>query len=306
MSALEAAARNLAITSDRLTKRFPKVTAVSELSIEVRHGEICGFLGPNGAGKTTTIRMLLGFLRPTAGSCSVLGGWLWREAGVRRRVGYLPGDFRIDSAMSGAQLFTWFGRLRGNVDQRRLRGLIDRLDLDPTRPFGSLSKGNRQKVGLVQAFMHDPEVLILDEPTTSLDPLVQREFLRMLRESTERGAAVLFSTHVLPEIERIASRVAIIRSGRLVTMSSVDSLLDRARHRLQFRFTGAVDRKLFEGVPGVIAAEVDGQTATITIDGPEGPALQRAASAPGLLRVSAAGDDLEDLFLSLYDRGSGR
>jgi beta-exotoxin I transport system ATP-binding protein len=294
------------ITTDRLTKRFPTVTAVSELSMEVRAGEIVGFLGPNGAGKTTTIRMLLGFLRPTAGRCLVLGGSLREEPALRRRVGYLPGDFRIDPTMSGADLFAWFGHLRGGVSRARLLALIDRLDLDPTRSFGTLSKGNRQKVGLVQAFMHDPDVLILDEPTTSLDPLVQREFLRMLQEATHRGAAVLFSTHVLPEIERIAWRVAIIRAGQLVTLSTVDSLLDRARHRLEFRFAGTIDRKLFDGVPGVVASEVDGHTATVTIDGPEGPALQRAAALPGLLRVNSAGDDLEDLFLSLYDGGTDR
>jgi ABC-2 type transport system ATP-binding protein len=288
------------IATDRLTKRFPKVTAVSELSMEVRAGEIVGFLGPNGAGKTTTIRMLLGFLRPTAGACTVLGGSPARDPALRRRIGYLPGDFRIDPAMSGAELFGWFGRLRGGVNRARLNALIDRLNLDPTRPFGTLSKGNRQKVGLVQAFMHDPEVFILDEPTAGLDPLMQRVFLGMLRDAIQRGASVLFSTHVLPEIERIATRVAIIRAGRLVTMSNIDTLLDRARHRLEFRFTGSIDRNAFDGVPGVVAAEIDGQTATVTIDGPEGPALQRAAALPGLLRVAAAGDDLEDLFVSLY------
>ena len=289
------------ILTDRLTKRFPQVTAVSDLSIEVRAGEIVGFLGPNGAGKTTTIRMLLGFLRPSAGRSTVLGDSLARSPALRRRVGYLPGDFRIDPGISGAELFAWFGGLRGGVNRTRLNALIDRLSLDPTRKFGTLSKGNRQKVGLVQAFMHDPDVLILDEPTTGLDPLVQREFLRMLREETERGAAVLFSTHVLPEIERIASRVAIIRAGRLVTMSSVNALLDGARHRLELRFAGTIARSLFDGVPGVIAAEVDGNTATVTIDGPEGPALRTAAAVPGLLRVSSAGDELEDLFLSLYE-----
>ncbi len=294
------------IATDRLTKRFPKVTAVSELSMEVRAGEIVGFLGPNGAGKTTIIRMLLGFLRPTAGRCTIFGRPTTREPGLRRRVGYLPGDLRVDPTMTGTELFHWFGRLRGGVNEERLKGLIDRLGLDPTRSFGTLSKGNRQKVGLVQAFMHDPDVLILDEPTTGLDPLVQREFLRMLREASHRGAAILFSTHVLPEIERIASRVAIIRAGQLVTMSNVDSLLDRARHRLEFRFTRAVDHRLFDGVPGVVAAEVDGQTATVTIDGPEGPALQAAAAAPGLLRVNSAGDDLEDLVLSLYEQAPPR
>ena len=288
-----------AIETERLTKRFSRITAVSDLSLDVCAGEIVGFLGPNGAGKTTTIRMLLGFLRPTAGGCRVLGGSPARDPRLRRRIGYLPGDFRIDPAMSGAELFSWFGQLRGGVNRTRVKQLIDRLDLDPTRAFGALSKGNRQKVGLVQAFMHDPEVLILDEPTAGLDPLVQREFLRLLRDSMQQGAAILFSTHILPEIERIASRVAIIRAGRLVMMSAVEALLDRARHRLEFRFTQPVPAHLFDGVPGVVEADVEDHTATVTIDGPEGPAVKVAAAA-GLLRVGPVGDDLEDLFLSLY------
>ena len=290
-----------AIETDGLTKRFPRVTAVSDLSLVVYPGDIVGFLGPNGAGKTTTIRMLLGFLRPTAGQCRVLGGSPAREPALRRRIGYLPGDFRVDPAMSSAELFSWFDQLRGGMNRIRAKQLVDRLDLDPRRAFGTLSKGNRQKVGLVQAFMHDPEVLILDEPTTGLDPLVQREFLRLLRESTQRGAAVLFSTHILPEIERIASKVAIIRAGQLVTMSAVDALLDQARHRLEFRFTQTVPGHLFDSVPGVVEAEVEDHTATVTIDGPEGPALKVAAAA-GLLRVSPVGDDLEDLFLALYQQ----
>lgn len=288
-----------AIETDGLTKRFPGIVAVSGLDLEIYPGEIVGFLGPNGAGKTTTIRMLLGFLRPTAGRCLVLGGSPAREPGLRRRIGYLPGDLRIDPAMSGAEVFAWFAHLRGGIDRTRIKQLVDRLDLDPTRSFGTLSKGNRQKVGLVQAFMHDPDVLILDEPTSGIDPLVQREFLRLLRESTQRGAAVLFSTHILPEIERIASRVAIIRGGQLVTVSTVDALLDRARHRLEFRFVRTIRHDLFDGIPGVVEAEVEDHTATVTIDGPEGPALRVAADA-GLLRVSPVGDDLEDLFLSLY------
>ena len=294
-----------AIRTEHLTKRFPRVTAVSDLNLEVLEGEIVGFLGPNGAGKTTTIRMLLGFLRPTSGQCFVLGRSAAGDPALRRQIGYLPGDLRVDPSMSGTDLFRWFSQLRGKVDPARIVQLVERLDLDPSRPFGTLSKGNRQKVGLVQALMHDPQVLILDEPTSGLDPLVQREFLRLLREATERGAAVIFSTHVLPEIERLAARVAIIRAGRLVTMSTVDDLLDRARHRLEFQFSGKVARELFDGVAGIVEVEVEGQTATVLIDGPEGPALQRATAGPGLLRVRPAGDDLEDLFVSLYQERAG-
>ena len=295
----------LAITTDRLTKRFGRLTAVNDLSIDVRPGEVVGFLGPNGAGKTTTIRMLLGFIRPTSGRVGVLGGLPGSDAGLRRRIGYLPGDFRIDPTMTGNDLFTWFGELRGGLNRKRLTELIERLQLDPTRPFGHLSKGNRQKVGLVQAFQHDPDVLILDEPTTGLDPLVQRTFLDLVREAAERGAAVLFSSHVLPEVERVAARIAIIRAGRLVAISPVDELLDRARHRLELRFADAVSPALFEGAPGLAAVDVHGATATVAIDGAVGPTMEAALRGPGLLRVRSAGDDLEDLFVSLYGQREG-
>jgi ABC-2 type transport system ATP-binding protein len=246
--------------------------------------------------------MLMGFLNPTSGGCTVLGGSPRRHAGLRRRIGYLPGDFRLDPAMTGSELFRWFGELRGGVDRKRVHELVERLQLDPDRPFGKLSKGNRQKVGLVQAFQHDPDALILDEPTTGLDPLVQREFLLLVREASQRGAAVLFSSHVLPEVERVASRVAIIRAGRLIAMSPVDDLLDRARHRLELRFSDHVPKDLFREVPGVVGAELDGRTATITVDGPVGPALRAASSGASLVRVSNPSDDLEELFVSLYER----
>jgi ABC-2 type transport system ATP-binding protein len=192
------------ITANGLTKRFGAVTAVDSLDLTVHPGEVMGFLGPNGAGKTTTMRLLLGYLRPTAGTATVLGGSLAREPGLRRRVGYLPGDLRMDPGMTGADLFTYVGRLRGEPAAARVHELVDRLGLDPAHRFGVLSKGNRQKVGLVQALCHDPDVLILDEPTTGLDPLAQRELLTLVRAAADRGAAVLFSTHVLSEVERVA------------------------------------------------------------------------------------------------------
>ena len=290
-----------AITTSRLSKRFGTLTAVSELDLEVMPGEVVGFLGPNGAGKTTTIRMLLGFLNPSEGSCQVLGSSPSRDVSLRRRIGYLPGDLRVDPSMTGAELFSWFGKLRGGIDQRRVDELVERLGLDPGRPFGALSKGNRQKVGLIQAFQHDPDVLILDEPTSGLDPLAQREFMRLVHEAVARDAAVLFSSHILPAVERIASRIAIIRTGKLVAVSTVDELLDRARRRLELRFSEPVSADIFKGVPGVVEVDVDGDTAQIVIDGAVGPALGAATGKASLLRINNVGDDLEDLFVSLYD-----
>ncbi|HEY1487927.1 MAG TPA: ABC transporter ATP-binding protein, partial [Micromonosporaceae bacterium] len=209
---------------------------------------------------------------------------------------------RVDPELTGRDLFAWYGRLRGFHNQHRVDELCDRLDLDLTRSFGTLSKGNRQKVGIVQAFCHDPDLLILDEPTTGLDPLVQREFLGLVVEAAARGAAVLFSSHVLPEVERAATRIAIIRDGRLVTVATVDELLDHARRRLDLRYSRPVPATVFDRVPGVAHVDVDGPTVTITVDGPVGPAMRAAADAGTLLRVAPAGDDLEDLFVALYHR----
>jgi ABC-2 type transport system ATP-binding protein len=293
------------VIADRLTKRFGKVTAVADLNLEIRAGQIVGFLGPNGAGKTTTIRMLMGFLRPTAGHATILGAAAG-DVAVRSRIGYLPGDLRVEPSMTGGQLFAWYGRLRQRHNQRRVDELTQRLGLDPSRRFDALSKGNRQKVGIVQALCHDPQVLILDEPTTGLDPLVQREFLALLAEAAQRGTAVLFSSHVLPEVERVASQVAIIRSGRLVTVATVDDLLDKARRRLELRFAAPVPADTFLGVPGVTEVQVDGRTAVLAVDGPVGPALRAATDSGTLLRVNPAGDDLEDLFVSLYRSDPGQ
>lgn len=293
-----------AVQARGLTKRFGKLTAVDVFTLDVAGGDVVGFLGPNGSGKTTTIRMLMGFLRPTSGTVTVLGAPAGTVA-VRARIGYLPGDLRVDPSLTGRELFAWYGRLRGRHDDSRVDGLCERLALDPTRAFGALSKGNRQKVGIVQAFCHEPDLLILDEPTTGLDPLVQREFLALVVEAAARGAAVLFSSHVLPEVERAATRIAIIRDGCLVTVSGVDDLLDRARRRLELRYSGPVAAAAFNRVPGVAHVDVDGPIVTLTVDGPVGPAMRAAADAGTLLRVSPAGDDLEDLFVSLYHHPGG-
>lgn len=289
-----------AIEGRQLVKRFGKLVAVNDLSLRVDPGEVVGFLGPNGAGKTTTIRMLMGFIRPTAGEALVLGGRLWDRTAIRRQVGYLPGDFRIDGGLTGWDLLRWFGSLRGGLDRRRVDELAERLHLDLHRRFADLSKGNRQKIGILQAFMHEPDVLILDEPTSGLDPLIQREFLELVAKAKHRGAAVFFSSHVLPEVSRVADRVAIIRLGQLVSVSTVDELLDKARHRLELRYASAVDADRFRGVPGVVAVEGAGRNVLITVDGPVGPAMHVASSLDGLLRVSSAGDELEEMFVSLY------
>jgi ABC-2 type transport system ATP-binding protein len=286
-----------AIKIEHLSRRFGSLRAVDDLSLVVEAGEIVGFLGPNGAGKTTTVRTLMGFLRPTSGSCQVLGVWPGDDVDVRRRIGYLPGDVRIEPRMRPSQLFAWFAGLRG-VSVKRAYELSERLGLDLSRPFGTLSKGNRQKVGLVQAFLHDPEVIVLDEPSTGLDPLVQRELLAIIRAAAAAGTGVLFSSHVLPEVERIADRVAVLRAGRLVALAPVPDLLDRARHRLELSFADPIPADLLRDVPGVVEVLADGRRQEVVVDGPVGPVLAAATREASLLRVAPAGDELEDLFFT--------
>ena len=294
------------IATHQLSKRFGRILAVDHLGLSVAAGEIVGFLGPNGAGKTTTIRTLMGFLNPTDGTAEIFGTSAAFDTQVRRRIGYLPGDFRADPGMTPMDLFKWFAQIRGNVDRKRIDELITRLDVEPHRKFGTLSKGNRQKVGLVQAFMHNPDVLILDEPTSGLDPLLQQRFLTLVREAAANGAGILFSSHIFPEVETVADRVVMIRKGQAIRTAAVADLLNEAPQHLELVYDAEVPNTLFANIPGVSAAEYSGHTVRITIDGAAANAMQRAAAHPGLLRVHSSSDDLEDLFISLYDSGKDK
>lgn len=287
--------RSAVVAIEHLTRRFGQQVAVDDVSFEVAAGEVFGLLGPNGAGKSTTLRTLMGFLRPHAGSCRVLGVWPGSDVAVRARIGYLPGDFRLEAGMRAEELLAMAARLRG-VRVERAYELADRLGLDLGRPFGALSKGNRQKVGLVQALFHEPDVVLLDEPSTGLDPPTQRTLLRLVGEAADRGAAVLFSSHVLPEVERAADRIGVLRQGQLVALSPVTDLLDTARHRLELSFAAAVPPETLRAVDGVVSVTGMGRRVDVVVDGPVGPLLAAAAAAAPLLRVAPAGDELEDLF----------
>src|SRR5215472_6901508 len=214
-----------AIEASGLTKRYGAVTAVDGLSVRIEPGQVFGFLGPNGAGKSTTIRMLLALQRPTSGRARLLGlDAATDSVEVHRRIGYLPGDLELFPRLTGSQHIAWFARARGGVDAFLVKQLIERFQVVADRPVRELSKGNRQKIGLVLAFMHEPELLVLDEPTSGLDPLMQHEFESLLRETTGRGRTVFLSSHELDEVQRIADRIAIIRDGRLVAEDTVEGL----------------------------------------------------------------------------------
>ncbi len=286
------------IEARALSKRFGTLVAVDGLDLEVRRGEIFGYLGPNGAGKTTTIRLCLDFLRPTSGSVSVLGG-SGRDPAVRRRVGYLPGDLRLDPRYTGADVLEFYGALRGGVDQALVAELLERFELDPTRPVGQLSTGNRRKVGIIQAFAHRPELLILDEPTSGLDPLLQHQFQEVLRGAVAAGATAFLSSHILPEVEVLADRVGILRRGRLVAVAGIDELRAQARQRIDFHVEGPADPAVFAGIPEVVSVEGRDGVIQVVVEGSVDRVIKAAAPLT-VHRIVTHETDLEDVFLAYY------
>ena len=291
---------DVVIRTEGLVKDYGRVRALDGLDLEVRRGEVFGFLGPNGAGKSTTIRVLVDLLRPTAGHAEVLGVTP-RDGGpeLRRRIGYLPGELAMTGRVTAGELLHDLARLRGGAGGDRIRPLADRFGLDLDRPIRSLSKGNKQKVGVVQAFMHAPELLILDEPSSGLDPLLQREFLDLVAEAQAAGATVFMSSHVLSEVEDAAGRVAIIRAGRIVDVDDVSTLRHHAGQQVELTFAGPVPRADFAALPGVEDVVVADGRLTCLLRG-EPDALLKAAARHHVVAWSAQLRELEDLFLDHY------
>jgi beta-exotoxin I transport system ATP-binding protein len=291
---------SIAIETHRLTKRYGRNRGIEDLDLRVESGEIFGFLGPNGAGKSTTIRTLLDFQRATSGSAEVLGLDIQRDSvEIRRRVGYLSGDLRLFDRMSAAQHVAWFGRARGGYDTAFAESLIERFSIEMDRPVRQLSKGNRQKVGLLLAFMHRPDVLILDEPTAGLDPLVQAEFDLLLRETAAAGRSVLLSSHSLDDVQRVADRVAIIREGRLVVTDTVRHLRANAVRVVTMQFDTRIDPSAFNSITGVSHVESNDHEVQLQVSGDIRPVLE-SGLALGLVDLTARHADLDELFLSYY------
>ncbi len=250
-----------AIDARGLGKHYGKQVALAGLDLQVEPGEVFGLIGPNGAGKTTTMRLLLDIIRPSSGSVSVLGEEP-RQGGaaLRRRIGFLPGELRSLGKSSGRTVLGYLARLSGPVDPGAILSLAKRLGLDLNRPVHKLSKGNKQKVGLVQAFMHKPELLVLDEPTSGLDPLLQQEFLALVREASDRGQTVILSSHVLSEIEQVADRVGILQDGKLIRLGSVAELRASRQRRVRATLSAAPDIAAFEAVGKVSQLRLDAGT----------------------------------------------
>jgi ABC-2 type transport system ATP-binding protein len=294
------------IETQKLTKWYGKSRGIIDVDLAVEAGEVFGFLGPNGAGKTTTIRVLLDHIRPTSGSAKVFGIETRADpVAIHRRVGYLPGEFTLYDRLTGGQTLRYFANLRGGVDPAYQSALVERLDLDPSRRFKEYSKGNKQKVGLVIALQHGPELLVLDEPTSGLDPLVQQTFFEILREAVAGGATVFLSSHILGEVEKSCDRVAIIRDGRLAKVDRVDALRDLAHHQVELRFAGPVPTAEFEALPGVSEVASEDHVLRMRVSGPITPVVQ-AAARYDLLDFVSREPSLEETFLAQYGREAGR
>jgi ABC-2 type transport system ATP-binding protein len=289
-----------AIRTEGLTKMYGKRQGLADLDMTVETGEIYGFLGPNGAGKTTTIRILLDVIRATSGHAEVLGlDPRSQSVEIRRRVGYLPGDFVVDGRQSGRRLLEHLGALRGGVSRQRIDALAERLGLDLSVTIRALSKGNRQKLGLVQSFMHSPDLLILDEPTAGLDPLVQREFQLMAREAVGAGQTVFMSSHVLSEVEAIVDRVGVIRDGRLVAIDRVEDLRRRSVRHIQVQFDEPVQPDGFSGLSGVDDLTIDGTSLSCTLAGRADDFIKVLARYP-VASILSEEPDLDDIFFQFY------
>jgi ABC-2 type transport system ATP-binding protein len=296
--------KDLAIQVRGLTKSYGTVCALRGIDLEVKRGEIFGFLGPNGAGKTTTIRCLLDTIRPDGGTAFLLGLDPQAEpVAVQKRSGYLPGEMQFFDNLSVERQLRFFRDMRGSqADWGYVRQLAERLDLDLKPQIKNLSKGNKQKVGVVQALMHRPELLLLDEPTSGLDPLMQQEVLALLREANTAGATVFFSSHIMSEVESMAGRVAIIRAGEIVEVAGTESLTHRSLNRLTVHFKMPVEAAELGKLPGVeIIARADGSNVTLQVQGDMEKLVQALGRLP-VLDLETERPSLEEVFLTYYKK----
>ena len=294
-----------AIETEGLTKRYGSHRGIEGVSFSVRRGEVFGFLGPNGAGKTTTIRTLLDLIHPTAGSARIFGLDSRRDSvAIRGRLGNLPGDFGFGREATGREAVRLLSRLRGIDGSGRAEELARRFRADLDRPLGQLSRGNRQKVGLILAAFHRPELLVLDEPTSGLDPLMQEEFLALVAEERERGAAVFLSSHELDEVQRVCDRVGIVRGGRLIAVERIEDLLGKARRRFTVELRDPAGLERLRELPGVADLELTGNRADFTAAG-DLDAVVRELAAHHVVDLEATHPSLEEVFLGYYQEEEG-
>ncbi|HMM29918.1 MAG TPA: ABC transporter ATP-binding protein [Aggregatilineaceae bacterium] len=290
------------IQTERLTKFYGKSRGIVDVDLGVRPGEVFGFLGPNGAGKSTTIRLLMDTIRPTSGRVTVFGLDAHRDAlAIHARTGILPGDLALYPKLTGEENLRYLAHLRGGVDWTYVRQLAERLEADLSKQVKAYSSGNRQKIGLIQAFMHKPELLILDEPTNGLDPLIQQEFYAMVREALQAGQTVFLSSHNLPEVERVCDRVGIIREGKLVAVEEVAALKAKALRQIEIIFDGPAPLHAFQNVPGIRDVSAANSHLRCTVSGTLDPVVKKAAEFT-VVNMISQDPNLEDIFLAFYGR----
>jgi ABC-2 type transport system ATP-binding protein len=288
-----------AIAVSGLVKTFGPTRALDGLDLTVTTGEVHGFLGPNGAGKTTTLRILLGLLRPDAGEARLLGGDPWRDAtALHRRLAYVPGDVTLWPSLSGGEVIDLLGRLRGGLNPKRRAELLDRFDLDPRKKARTYSKGNRQKVALVAALASDVELLLLDEPTAGLDPLMEAAFRDVISEELKSGRTVLLSSHILAEVEALCERVSIIRAGRVVESGTLAELRHLTRTSIAAELKAPADG--LAALPGVHDLHQDGSRVHLQVDSDQLDGVLRQLTAAGVRTLTSQPPTLEELFLRHY------
>lgn len=296
---------NAAIEIDTLTKNFGAVRALDGLNLRVERGEVHGFLGPNGAGKSTTIRILLGLVRADSGAVRLLGGDPWTDAvALHRNIAYVPGDVTLWPTLTGGETIDLLARMRGGIDEKRRAELTERFDLDPTKKTRTYSKGNRQKVSLISAFASDADLLLLDEPSSGLDPLMENIFQQCVAEATGRGATVLLSSHILAETERLCQRVTIIRAGRTVETGTLESMRHLSSTTIKADMLNNPGR--IDHLPGVSDIFFDGRMLTARVESESLGAVIKAIGDAGVRSLVSQPPTLEDLFLRHYDNGHAR
>jgi len=288
------------IQTEALTKYYGRVRGVEDLNLEVEEGEIFGYLGPNGAGKTTTIRLLIGNINPTRGKVCLLGHRISPHSFAwKKDIGYIPGELSLYGDLTGEEFLRYFAYLRGGVDWNYVKSLVQRFDLDLYKPISTYSHGNRQKLGIIQALMHKPKLLILDEPTLGLDPLMQQEFYKVMEEVKGEGRTVFISSHILPEVEKICDRVGIIKDGHLIVVENIQSLKAKAMRRAEVVFAEEVNREEFMNLPGVNDLQIEGKTLRCLLKG-EPNAFIRTLARYNIASLRVQDASLEEIFLTFY------
>jgi ABC-2 type transport system ATP-binding protein len=313
-AAASAASTKFAIQTEKLNKSYGKNRGVIDLDLNVYEGEVFGFLGPNGAGKTTTIRLLLNLIKPTSGKATVLGLDSQRDnVEIHRQIGYLPGEFSLYNNLTGAQILEYFAHLRevaGPENWKYVQTLAERLELDMTKKFKQYSRGNKQKLGVIQALMHRPRLLILDEPTSGLDPLNQQEFYSLAKEAQAAGTTIFLSSHIMSEVEKVCDRVGIIREGRLVKVGTIGDLTDLKSHLLELTFAGSVpldDFKKFSGVNQLEKVQVNShEVLRCTVKAEMLDAVVKTAARYQLVNFVSREPSLEETFLDYYREDNGK